>query len=133
MSREDLLKTNADVVGGYAAANAAKYSQNAVIFVFANPLHEVSLRALHEGLAPHSLGTLAGLRGPVSLAPLYLVVAGLCGALLCGRDGRDWAPTLAAASLAAAVVMAGYARLPRSGPESEEIWRFIRSTWEPIR
>ena len=101
--------------------------------VFANPLHEVSLRALHEGLAPHSLGTLAGFGGPFSLAPLYLAAAGLCGALLCDREGRDWAPTLAAASLAAAVVLAGYARLPRSGPESEEIWRFVRSTWEPIR
>ena len=38
MSREDLLKTNAEVVGDYAAKNAAQLSPNAVIIVFANPM-----------------------------------------------------------------------------------------------
>ncbi|MPZ48849.1 MAG: malate dehydrogenase [Dehalococcoidia bacterium] len=38
MSREDLLKGNAEVVGEYAAANAARHSPNAVIIVFANPM-----------------------------------------------------------------------------------------------
>jgi malate dehydrogenase len=38
MSREDLLKGNAEVVGDYAAANAARLSPNAVIIVFANPM-----------------------------------------------------------------------------------------------
>jgi malate dehydrogenase len=38
MTREDLLKGNADVVGGYAAKNVARYSPNAVIIVFANPM-----------------------------------------------------------------------------------------------
>ena len=38
MTREDLLKSNADVVGDYAAKNAANLSPNAVIIVFANPM-----------------------------------------------------------------------------------------------
>jgi malate dehydrogenase len=38
MTREDLLKTNAEVVGDYAAKNAVQYSPNAIIIVFANPM-----------------------------------------------------------------------------------------------
>lgn len=38
MSREDLLRTNADVVGEYAAKNAARLSPQAVMIVFANPM-----------------------------------------------------------------------------------------------
>lgn len=38
MTREDLLRTNAEVVGDYAAKNAAQLSPNAVIIVFANPM-----------------------------------------------------------------------------------------------
>lgn len=38
MTREDLLKTNAEVVGDYAAKNAAQYSPNAIIIIFANPM-----------------------------------------------------------------------------------------------
>jgi hypothetical protein len=97
----------------------------------ANPLHELSLRALREGLAPHSLGTLVGLRGPLSLAPLYVVVAALCLGLL-GVSRRRWPSMLAAGTVAAVVVFAGYGRLPGS-PGAEEVWRFVRSTWEPLR
>jgi len=38
MTREDLLKTNADVVGDYAAKNAAQLSPNAIMIIFANPM-----------------------------------------------------------------------------------------------
>jgi malate dehydrogenase len=38
MTREDLLKTNAEVVGDYASKNAVQYSPNAIIVVFANPM-----------------------------------------------------------------------------------------------
>jgi malate dehydrogenase len=38
MTREDLLKTNAEVVGDYAAKNAAQLSPDAIIIVFANPM-----------------------------------------------------------------------------------------------
>ncbi|HLF72154.1 MAG TPA: malate dehydrogenase [Dehalococcoidia bacterium] len=38
MTREDLLRGNAEVVGDYAAKNAAQLSPNAIIIVFANPM-----------------------------------------------------------------------------------------------
>jgi malate dehydrogenase len=38
MTREDLLRGNAEVVGEYAAKNAARLSPDAVIIVFANPM-----------------------------------------------------------------------------------------------
>jgi malate dehydrogenase len=38
MTREDLLKTNAEVVGEYASKNAVQHSPNAVVIVFANPM-----------------------------------------------------------------------------------------------
>ena len=38
MTREDLLRTNAEVVGDYAAKNAAQLSPNAIIIIFANPM-----------------------------------------------------------------------------------------------
>ena len=38
MTREDLLRTNAEVVGDYAAKNAVQLSPNAVVIVFANPM-----------------------------------------------------------------------------------------------
>ena len=38
MTREDLLKTNADVVGDYAAKNAAQLSPDAIMIIFANPM-----------------------------------------------------------------------------------------------
>jgi hypothetical protein len=99
--------------------------------MFANPLHEISVRALREGLAPHSLGTLAGLSGLPSLLPLYVLVAGLCAALLDGGRGRRWITLPVAAGLALLVVFVVYARFPASGPETEEVWGFVRRTWEP--
>jgi malate dehydrogenase len=48
MSREDLLRGNAAVVGDYAAKNAAQHSPNAVLIVFANPMDvmcHVAMRA----------------------------------------------------------------------------------------
>jgi hypothetical protein len=98
----------------------------------ANPLHELALRVLREGLAPHSLGTLAGLTGPRSLVPLYLAELGLCIVLLGGASRRRVASLAAATLLAAVVVFVGYARLPGSGAEAEGMWRFVRSTWEPL-
>ena len=49
---------------------------------FHNPLVEVTLRLLREGYAPHSLGTLIGLRGVWSLVPLYGAVVVLVVLLL---------------------------------------------------
>lgn len=46
MTREDLLRGNAEVVGEYAAKNIAKYSPDAVIIVFANPMDVMCHAAL---------------------------------------------------------------------------------------
>jgi len=88
-----------------------------------NPLFSLSLRALGEGLAPHSLGTLVGLRGIASLLPLYVLVAAIAAALLGIRRS-----TLAAALLAAAILF-GYSRIPETAPA--EKWEFVRRQWEP--
>jgi malate dehydrogenase len=46
MTREDLLRTNAEVVGDYAAKNAALLSPNTIIIVFANPMDVMCHAAL---------------------------------------------------------------------------------------
>jgi malate dehydrogenase len=46
MTREDLLRGNADVVGDYAAKNAIQHSPDAVIIVFANPMDVMCHAAL---------------------------------------------------------------------------------------
>jgi len=56
MSREDLLRGNADVVGEYAARNAARLSPDAVIIVFANPMDVMCHAALRSsGLPPERI------------------------------------------------------------------------------
>jgi len=97
---------------------------------FRNPLYEVSFRALGEGLAPHSLGTAVGLRGLASLAPIYALVAALCGVLLAGRSRRRWLATGAALVIAVAIVLA-YSRFPGTGPAGERPWSHVRAVWEP--
>ncbi|HKA88028.1 MAG TPA: hypothetical protein VKE22_10195 [Haliangiales bacterium] len=90
---------------------------------FQNPLYEVSFRLLGEGRAPHSLGTLVGLRGIASLAPLYAVVAAVAAGLLGLRRS-----TLAAALVAAGII-AGYSFFPRGTPPDKI--QFIEREWEP--
>jgi malate dehydrogenase len=46
MTREDLLRTNAEVVGDYAAKNAVQQSPNAVVIIFANPMDVMCHAAL---------------------------------------------------------------------------------------
>jgi malate dehydrogenase len=52
MTREDLLKGNAEVVGEYAAKNAAKHSPNAVMIVFANPMDVMCHAAMRSSGFP---------------------------------------------------------------------------------
>jgi malate dehydrogenase len=52
MTREDLLKGNAEVVGEYAAKNVAKYSPDAVIIIFANPMDVMCHAALNSSGFP---------------------------------------------------------------------------------
>jgi hypothetical protein len=95
---------------------------------FANPLFEVSFRALREGLAPHSVGTALGLRGVLSLLPVYVVALLVAQSLLAFRVGWRQA---GAAVLLCVLVLVAYRSFPATGPPAERPWRFIVSTWEP--
>src|SRR6266542_720779 len=52
MTREDLLRGNAEVVGDYAAKNAVKFSPNAVLIIFANPMDVMCHAALNATNLP---------------------------------------------------------------------------------
>ncbi len=69
---------------------------------FKNPLYEVTLRLIGDGLAAPNLGQLAGLPGGWSLVPFALLVAALWGAALLGPRGA-WRPRLVAVGVAVAV------------------------------
>ncbi len=56
MTREELLQGNADVVGEYAAKNAAQLSPDAIIIIFANPMDVMCHAALKStGLAANRI------------------------------------------------------------------------------
>jgi len=97
---------------------------------FTNPLYEVSIRLVGEGMAPHSLGTLIGLNGLAAYLPLFLGVAALTGWLLAQRDRQRWL-WVGAAALMAAAVIALYSTFPHEGSGAARGWRFIQSVWEP--
>ena len=95
-----------------------------------NPLFEVTIRSLREGHAPYSLGTLTGLRGIASIAPLYVGVIAIAAALL--ARSRDRLIDVALAFAIAAIAVSSYASLaatPRA--EADAMWRFVSSTLEP--
>ena len=97
---------------------------------FVNPLYEVSLRLLGEGHAPHSLGTLVGLRGPSSVLPLYffvLVVA--VRTLSTGGMRRGHLALALLLSFAAVYRLHDFARTRE--PDRKKTWALVVSTYEP--
>lgn len=97
---------------------------------FANPLFEVAVRSLREGHAPYSLGTLVGLRGFGSVAPLYVAVVALIFGLLTYK--RRYVLEVSLALVVAAVALVSYQQLaftPRG--IGEGMWEFVASTFEP--
>jgi hypothetical protein len=99
-----------------------------------NPLYELVFRLLREGYAVHSLGTLVGLRGLVSLLPLYVLAAGLLFWLM--ASGTTWLRhryTAVAAFALGAVLIMGHRMFPLTGPYAERAYHFVTSTWEPVR
>jgi hypothetical protein len=97
---------------------------------FYNPVFEVSVRSLREGHAPHSLGTVAGLRGVASLAPLYVGVLALIVTLL--TPTRRYLLDVSLALVVAAVAVLCYEALAVTPAHTREaMWRFVVSTLEP--
>jgi hypothetical protein len=97
-----------------------------------NPLFELSFPLLRHGYAVHSLGTVLGLRGLLSLLPLYLLVLGWCCYLL-GRGLRRWYLVLGLAALLAFGIMVRGSRAPRTGVYADKAWGWITAVWEPPR
>jgi hypothetical protein len=95
-----------------------------------NPLYELAFPLLTHGYAVHSLGTLVGLRGFLSLAPLYAFILGVIIWLLSRGPGRSLRQT-ALACVLAAVVVAGHRALPPTGAYAQRVWSFVTATWEP--
>ena len=95
-----------------------------------NPLHELAFPLLTHGYAVHSLGTLVGLHGLLSLAPLYAVVLGATVWLLSRGPGRSLRQTALACILAAGLV-AGHQAFPLTGAYAKKVWSFVTETWEP--
>jgi hypothetical protein len=95
-----------------------------------NPLHELAFPLLTHGYAVHSLGTLVGLHGFLSLAPLYAVVLAATVWLLSRGPGRSLRQTALACILAAGLV-AGQRAFPPTGAYAKQVWSFVTATWEP--
>ena len=83
MTREDLLKRNAEVVGDYAAKNAAKLSPNAIIIVFANPMDVMCHAAMRASGLPRS--EIIGQGGMLDSSRFRTFIAMELGVLAAGR------------------------------------------------
>ncbi|HJX51939.1 MAG TPA: hypothetical protein VJ801_04155 [Polyangia bacterium] len=95
-----------------------------------NPLYELAFPLLTHGYAVHSLGTLVGLHGFLSIAPLYAVALGAAIWLLSRGPMRSLRQTALACILAAGLV-AGYRAVPLTGAYAGRVWAFVTATWEP--
>ena len=74
---------------------------------FHNPLYELVLRMLGDGLVAPNLGAALGLPGAWSVAPWFALIAGLwLAALAPGRDRARWRDAVLAVVVAAAVIVA---------------------------
>ena len=98
---------------------------------FRNPLYELVFRLLWNGYAPHSLGTLVGLRGLWSLLPLYLFAAAFLFWLLSRAARAGTVVTLVAFALGAGII-AGHRAFPLTGPYADRGYQWVVSTWEPL-
>jgi hypothetical protein len=96
-----------------------------------NPLYELVFRLLWNGYAVHSLGTLVGLTGLLSLVPYYTLVGALAFWLLSGHR-RPWWQVTAAAFVLGAAIIAGHRHFPMTGPYADRAYRFVTATWEPL-
>lgn len=94
---------------------------------FANPLYELVLRLLGDGLSPYNLGWLLGLRGPLALAPYLAVLAAVIAHAAWPERGRWKSALLGLAG--AAVILAAYGAAPRGGPAAERAYQWVTTTF----
>lgn len=100
---------------------------------FKNPLYEVTLRLIGDGLAAPNLGQLVGLGGAWSLVPYALVIGAVWGAVLLGRRA-PWRPRLIAAGVALAVsatIVVAYGRFRGGGRVADEA--YVRTVAPAVR
>jgi hypothetical protein len=95
-----------------------------------NPLYELAFPLLAHGYAVHSLGTLVGLHGFLSIAPLYAVALGAIIWLL-SRGPRRSVPQTVLACILAVALVSGHRTFPRTGDYAGRAWGFVTATWEP--
>lgn len=97
---------------------------------FENPIFEVSVRALREGHAPHSVGTAIGLRGVASVAPLYVGVLALMFRML--TPSRRYVLEVSLACVVAMAAVLSYRPLASTPTHvADRMWRFVSGTFEP--
>lgn len=94
---------------------------------FANPLYELVLRLLGDGLAPYSLGWLLGLRGALALAPYLVVLAGVIAYVACPTRA-SWKSALLGVA-GAAVILIAYGAAPRGGQAAERAYAWVKTTF----
>lgn len=93
----------------------------------ANPLFENSIRLLRSGYASPSLGTLFGLHGIASIAPLYVGIAIVVASLLAPR--RRVRTNVALAAVVSLFALSRYELLATSPqPVQDHVWRFVEAT-----
>jgi hypothetical protein len=96
----------------------------------ANPLYEISFRALGEGVTPPNLGKLVGVGGTESLLPMYALVLGLALALLAERSEARWVTTAIAAAVASGIIFA-YGLFPETAAAvADAKWKNVQKTAE---
>jgi hypothetical protein len=92
-----------------------------------DPLFDLTLPLLGQGLAPYSLGTLLGLRGLPSYLPLAVLVIAALGLTLRGLGAR----ALVAVGVAGTLIMVLALGNGRRTADEEHAVRFVRQVWEP--
>jgi hypothetical protein len=97
---------------------------------FDNPIFDLVLPLLREGFAPHSLGTLLGFAGYLSLLPLVLAILVAAATVLAAPARRPL--TIGVATAVAAMSLALLARYGRQPSDDERHAQdYVRGVWEP--
>jgi hypothetical protein len=95
---------------------------------FANPLYELVLRLLADGLTPYNLGWLLGLRGTLALAPYLAVLAGVVIVHVAAPGRAYWRSALLGLA-GAGLILAAYGAAPRGGQVADRAYEWVTTTF----